>query len=355
MVGALDTGTEEELPVADVQLAQAAPQQEFVPEWRKLQTQTPAQAPVQPTAPALNTSPVKPQEPAWSDEDEMRAEEMLNEEYGRKAKVVRSHQGDFRELSKDVPSVDELVAQDPRAARLQAAIELAKQAPTKQDATFAASLIKSLQTQIRADAARTYTAKMKEIQATNNQQVSKAQGEALSGEAWEKKLAEVEGAGEAMTNEVTKLVTATDPQVRLKATVDAATLPTNTLGKAFPLVTSRMAQLSHLDARSAARTMTAMLAVTTDPSQPGFNGYRGRAAANYKKIGTDAVGNPLFELPDGQTVRIAAQDFKLIEKARVQGYNNLKELAKKRALEREEQSKPGIVGRTMNAATKMFQ
>jgi len=91
------------------------------------------------------------------------------------------------------------------------------------------------------------------------------------------------------------------------------------------------------------------------PGAPAANGLRGKAAANFDLYGVDAIGNRFVRLegtpgkPDGQVIRINKDVYDMLSKARSQGYDSVLKFRSKLQEQRDEESKPGLIGRGLKA------
>lgn len=86
------------------------------------------------------------------------------------------------------------------------------------------------------------------------------------------------------------------------------------------------------------------------PVKPGadaLNGLRGKAAARFEPHGVDAVGNRFIKMKDGMVVRMSPGVYELLAKKRSQGYDAAAKFRSELDRQREEERKPGFVGRNI--------
>lgn len=305
----------------------------------------PQQAPTQ--APTALQTGVQPPTPQEDDHDaDMSA---WSTDWNKALGTVRSHYGDYRELFKDVPKAEQLASEDPRWANYNNALQLSRQLDPKSQKTVIPHM-ERLKAQIHADAVRKHNELRNEITAQYKAHSEKAeQGE--GGQSFNQRSMNIATATTTELDRIKKLAETADPEAK-KLAMEASLIAAPTLlGQRYNSVASNMALKSGLLDEDVPRLMN-VLASPLPPGERGFNGYRGRAAANYKIAGVDVNGNYIVQLPGERVVRMPQNDLRAVELARQKGYDILRkhrEEAAKRAKE------PGVLEQGANWVKRQLE
>lgn len=287
-----------------------------------------------PQATALNTAPPQGQPPADPDEADM---SRWAEDWNKAPSIVRSHYGDYRELFKGVPSQAQLEAEDPRQANLAAARPLLAQMDAKTQKA-AIAMMERQQKQIAADAARKHAELRNEIVSQYKAHSERAeQGE--SGMAFEQRAMAIDGKAKELDGQLLKDADTADPVMKQRLAVTQLVTSQKLLGPRYGGVAAALSLKSGLLPEDAARTMN-VLTGPVWPGEKGFNGYTGRAAANYRLAGVDVNGNYIVQLPGDRVVRIPQQEMRAVEVARQRGYDILR---KHKAETEKRAAEPGVI------------
>jgi hypothetical protein len=331
----------QEAPAQDVQVAEAPTGPRF------------------PSIPAaqqgvINTTPAQaaPPQPEVNEDEDL---PKWDADWRKASGVIRQHYGNYKELMAGAPTLQELVAQDPRMTRLSEAQRIADEAFKRgqvDQKTYNNKMmpeLRRMEAQIHADAKMKATELQKQIAAQHREAIQSAEAKE-GGSAFTERAADIEQRTKVHLDELAAKANTADPQEKAKYEGSSLVAAPKVLGEAYMPIAARLSLKNNLLGKD---TVLIMNSLTTPVfGQPGFNGYKGRAAANYRVVGVDAADNYMVQLPGERgVVRLSQADLRAIEKARMAGYNIWKDWQTKRAAAAAE---PGVLSRAVDWTKRQF-
>lgn len=303
----------------------------------------PGAQPYRPTA--IQTTPQAQAQPDFLDDED---EPMVTAQREAAQGQVASHLGNFRDLIK---APTKSIEEHPRFAEYQEAAELFKQMDPKTQRSKRGQLqtmYSRLKSEIDAEnkrASSAYTAEQRkalsqaDAQGASVTQIPDVDAQ-INFEDIEKQYQTELAKGSPKERQAVE---------RLRVTTPLATAPKPQL-----LMWARQVQAMNKQLNlSMPDAFQVVLQMGTPPPRGdrGYNGARGRFAANYKHYRTDVLGNPVVETEIGR-LRIPTDTLTQIEQARIKGYNEGLLYDKKLQDQRAEEAKPGFVTRAIEAIIK---
>jgi hypothetical protein len=303
------------------------------------QMQPPPAAPAPPQAPAIQTGPgygafaqaaglpVSGQAtpigtappPAEEDVDDNAVNKQALDEDAKALDNTLSHYGDNRFLTPMPKQQD--YRTDPEYQTLQAAQEYIQQhAGTRKPAEIARAynMVKAKQTALQKRYDNDYKSQYNQWKLSEAEQLKGIEGDKLTGTGLEQNWATADTARDTIAKNLTEIK---GPNADLEK---AGAATTNMAPSNFSETTVRLGQFNNLPPQRASELVMHLAA-----PNGAYNGRKGVAAANYKVIGSDAVGNVWLQT-DGGKIRVPPNTYDQINRARQKGYFAIKKIEQQR-------------------------
>lgn len=268
----------------------------------------------------------------------------------QKSQRVLSPRGDYRELSSEVPTPEELFAQDPRTQRLRQGEEFISTIADPKMYQKAKTMLDNFKRTISNDAKLAHKEKLAQVQRTYATELNKSDPVDNSTQAIQQRVADLKLASDAYMTDLEKLKNHPDPKEKAKGELAEKIAPHALLGKTFDTFAMQIAQKSRLPGSAAYEAMVLMTTPVIQPKMKGFNGLTGRGGALYDVDGSDPAGNVIVRLPNRMRVVMPRDTFQALEDARYKAYDIAKQYNAQRAEAQRKADQPGVLGRAMEGA-----
>jgi hypothetical protein len=225
----------------------------------------------------------------------------------------------------------------------------------------AQATVTRMEERMRRETARTYETQHKDFTRQEANEVRKADQARRVG------IMQIPDLDKTIIDETTKLATqyptlianAKTPEARQEYNMLSVATPLKTMKpNEQALVARNLLNLNHELGQADVAQLLYELSMPPIRGKKGFNGLTGRAAANYKILDKDPVGNYIIETASGP-YRVDPRSFGILKIARSQGYDFMTKAHNDYITAKREEEKPGLVTRaidtTIDAARGLFK